>query len=199
MSKAILQSKEVVGTVGSGITTGRRGVASAFAGGPKPTAAIQVAARLADERGRIITSGVSRPRVQQILGTVLQLDWFSPIPTRHLHLDVHRPDDGRYRNQFGLALAVAMISALSRKPVPEAHLFLGDLDLHGQVIDVGAKLVDSLNEAIAEYTIETPLKIVLARESATWVNASSTVKVLPVKTLVDVVAAVWPGVNLQPW
>lgn len=197
MSVALAISSEVVTVQGSSSIPPRNGVAHAFAGGKPPTTAIQVAARWAEERGRITVSGVPRSRAQQTLAAILSLRCFNDVPMRHLHLDVLRAEEGKYRGQFGLAMAVAMASALGRQPVPAGHLFLGDVGLAGEVLDVRASVVDALNDAISDFSIETPLTVLLATDSAAWVNGSSTVHVEPVRSLADVVRAVWPAVNLS--
>jgi predicted ATP-dependent serine protease len=91
-----------------------------------------------------------------------------------------------------------MVSSLARKRLRDELLFLGDLDLEGRVQNVAAERVDALNAAVAKFDIETPVTIVCAPDTATWVNASSTVVVAPARTLADAVAAVWPGIELQP-
>jgi predicted ATP-dependent serine protease len=143
------------------------------------------------------SSGVPMPRVKQILASVLKLSICRDTEPFMLRVDVHRANEGRYRHDYGLALAMAMVSSLTQQPLAPQLLFLGDVDLHGNVQDVSAETIDRLNEAINAFEIETPLRVVLAPASARWVNASSTVKVLPAPTLATAVAAAWPGQVLK--
>lgn len=191
-------SVQATGSMGA---DGRRGTAMAFAGGQPPTVEVQALVRLCEhgQRGGVTASGVPPTRVRQILQTVLALPPFAPIPPRYIRLDVRRGDEGRWRHQYGLALALAIASALGRRPIPSTHLFLGDVDLLGNVAEVPSRMVDFLNDAIDQYAIPTPLVVVLAPDGAPWVRSSSLVKVLPVNTLARVVEAVWPGMELRPW
>jgi predicted ATP-dependent serine protease len=184
----------------SGGSSSGRHHARAFSGGSPPAVDLQALVRLLEykQRGSVVSSNVPTSRVKQILQTVLALPSVEGVPAHALRVDVHRPDAGKYHHDYGLALAVAMISSLARKPIGEQLIFLGDVDLQGRVRDVAAKQVDRLNEAVASFEIETPLKIVCAPDTAVWLNASSTVVVVPARTLADAVAAVWPGIELQP-
>ena len=115
-----------------------------------------------------------------------------------LRVDVHRPATGRYDHDYGLAVAMAMVASLVRRPIADHLLFLGDVGLDGSVGNVLAARVDRLNDAINAFEIETPLTVVCAPDTAAWVNASSTVTVAKAATLADVTSTVWPGVALVP-
>lgn len=197
VSSSIVQQ---VATSGGGSRVSHRH-ARAFSGGEPLAVELEAHLRFREnkERSSIVTSGVPSPRVRQILGVVLELAMFDGIETRMLQVDVHRGDTGRYRHDYGLALAMAMVSSLVKKPIAPEILLLGDVDLRGNVRDVPAKVIDRLNDAINAFEIETPLVVVLSPDSATWVNASSTVNVLPVATLTAAVAAVWSGQTLRAY
>jgi predicted ATP-dependent serine protease len=173
--------------------------ATAFSGGLPLTVGLQAIVRYRElgERASVITSGVPAARVRQILSSVLALPQMEGSAADLLRVDVHRPDAGRYQHDYGLSLAIAMVASLHRKSIGEDILFLGDLDLDGRVRSITAKKVDRLNDAVAAYEIETPLRIVCSPETATWVQASSTVVVTPALTLAEAVAAVWPGATLR--
>ena len=134
----------------------------------------------------------------QIMDSVLRLRSFEGVEQRQLRVDIHREDAGRWCHHYGLAVAVAMISSIARRPIPAQHLFAGDVDLHGHSRDVAPGIVDALNDAIETFAIETPVTVVLAPDSATWMQSSSTVRVIAARTLSDVAAAVWPNTNLTP-
>ena len=93
---------------------------------------------------------------------------------------------------------MSMVSSITRRPIACNALFLGDVNLGGGVRDVAPAVVDALNECIESFAIETPVVVVLARDSATWVRSSSTVRVIPCRTLADAVVAVWPTAVLSP-
>ena len=175
-------------------------VARAFSGHHPMVVDLQAQVRVREgkQRAHIVPSGVPSSRVRQLLASVLALKPFEYVTPEILRVDIHRPDTGRYRHDYGLALSVAIVSSLSRRPLADDLLFVGDLDLQGRLCDIAAKRVDQINDAVAAFQIETPLKIVCAPQTATWINASSTVAVIPAVTLENVVAAVWPGVVLQP-
>ncbi|HEX3357078.1 MAG TPA: hypothetical protein VHS31_08920, partial [Tepidisphaeraceae bacterium] len=124
--------------------------ARAFGGVLQPIVDIQARIRFREdqERAAIVVSGVPRPRTLQILENVLQLPSFEGVHQQHLRMDLHREDGSRWHHSYGLAAAVAMVSSLSRRPVPAQHLFIGDLDLHGHIRDVAPWIVDALNGAI---------------------------------------------------
>jgi predicted ATP-dependent serine protease len=184
----------------SGGSTNGHHHARAFCGGSPSTVDLQASVRFREGRQRsaVVASNVPSARVKQILASVLALPNMDGVTAEVLRVDVHRPDAGRYHHDYGLALAVAMVSSLARKRLRDDLLFLGDVDLESRVQEVAAERVDALNAAVAKFEIETPVTIVCAPGTATWVNASSTVLVVPAWTLADAVAAVWPGIQLQP-
>jgi predicted ATP-dependent serine protease len=186
------------GSGASGGTTGHFH-ARAFSGGSPLTAEIQAIVRFREGRQRsgIINSGVPASRVRQILSSVLSLEQMEHVSADYLRVDVHRPDAGRWQHDYGLSLGMAIAASLFRKSVGPNLLFLGDLDLQGRVGAISPKRVDRLNDALAAFEIETPVLIVCAPETATWVNSSSTVVVVPARTLADAVAAAWPGQTLR--
>jgi predicted ATP-dependent serine protease len=134
-----------VGPVASGNYTAR-----AFSGGSPLVVGIQASVRFRDGRQRasLVASGVPTARVRQILMSALALDAMEYVTPEVLRVDVHRPDAGRYEHDYGLAVAVAMVSSLVRRPVADHLLFLGDVDLHGRLGNVLAARVDRLNDAI---------------------------------------------------
>lgn len=187
---------------GRGEGTGRDGAgrAWAFRDGSAPIVELQARLRVIEEHGRgsLVTSGIPRPRALQILDSVLRLPAMtdSGIESRNLRVDLHREDSGRWQHHYGLALAISMVSSLANTPVPSNVLLLGDIDLHGQVRDVPSATVDALNDAIDAFRVETPVTVVLARDSAVWVRSASTVRVYPCRTLADAIAATWHGKSL---
>ena len=173
--------------------------ARAFSGGASPTVELQAHVRFRDDHERTRLSSAASPRrAMQIMDSVLRLRSFEGVEQRQLRVDIHREDAGRWCHHYGLAVAVAMISSIARRPIPVQHLFAGDVDLNGHIRDVAPGVVDALNEAIEAFAIETPVTVVLAADSATWMQSSSTVRVIAARTLSDVAAAVWPNTNLTP-
>jgi hypothetical protein len=77
-------------------------------------------------------------------------------------------------------------------------LFLGDVDLGGGIRDVAASVIDGLNDAIETFAIETPITVVLAPDSATWLRTSSTVRAIPCRSLTQAIASVWQNTTLIP-
>lgn len=188
-------------SAGSGFAAGTGpGHARTFGGGTRPIVDVQARVRFREdhERGGTVVSGVPRPRALQILDAVLRLPAMERVEQRHLRVDLHRDDGGRWSHHYGLAVAAALVSSLARRPVPADHLLVGDLDLRGGVRDVPPAVVDAFNAAVEAFAVETPLTVLLAPDSAAWVRSSSTVRVVPCRTLADVAAAVWPNVSLVP-
>jgi hypothetical protein len=193
----------VIAAAGGGWTTDvQHGQTRAFGGPVQPYINLQSRVRFREERERtaIVTSGVPRARTVQILGSVLRLPAFvsTGVEQQQLRVDLHRDDLGRWSHDYGLALAMSMVSSLTRRSIAANTLFLGDIDLGGGVRDVAPDLVDALNESIASFVVETPVTLLLAPSSAAWVRSSSTVRVIPCRTLVHAVAAAWPNVLLAP-
>lgn len=174
--------------------------AQTFSGGWPTVIDIQVRLRFREpkERAAISASGVPRPRVQQILETVLKLPFFETVQSSQLRVDVHRADSARWMHFYGLALAMGMVSSLTRRPIPSQHLLIGDVDLGGNVRDVWSDWVDCINEAIEKFDIESPVTLLLAPDSARWIKASSTTRVVPCAHIRDAVAALWPNQQLFP-
>lgn len=202
--KSTTQSLVAIRTAAAG--TGWNGIAEhghacAFGGPAQPSIDLQSRVRGREEhRAAIIASGVPRARAVQILGSVLRLPAFvsDGVEQQHLRVDLHRHDPGQWSHDYGLALAMSMVSSLARRRIASNVLFLGDVDLGGDIRKVESGVVDALNESIASFVVETPITVVLAPSSAIWVRSSSTVRVIPCSTLALAVAAVWPNVSLSP-
>jgi hypothetical protein len=150
------------------------------------------------ERPCFCVHNVPRNRAKQLFKNVLALRPMQGIGEEMLRVDVLRPESGRYHDDFGLALAVAMVASMTRKRIGDQLLLVGDVDLAGNIQPASTEHVDGLNQAIDAFQVESPVTILCAPESATWINSSSTVTVIPARTLAEAVEAVWPGVELQP-
>ncbi len=175
--------------------------ARAFGGGSPVMIQLQAMVRFrADkkERACFCVHNVPPNRAKQLFKCVLALHQMQGIGEEMLRVDVLRPESGRYHDDFGLALAVAMVASMTKKRIDDQLLLVGDVDLAGHIQPASTEQVDRLNQAINAFQIETPVTIVCAPASATWINSSSTVTVIPVRTLAEAVEAVWPGVELQP-
>jgi len=174
--------------------------ARAFGGSP-PTVQLQAMVRFrADKKQRscFCVHNVPQSRAKQLFKCVLALRQMQGICEEMLRVDVLRPESGRYHDDFGLALAVAMVASMTRKRIDDQLLLVGDVDLAGNIQPASTEHVDRLNQAIDAFQVETPVTVICAPESATWINSSSTVTVMAVRTLAEAVEAVWPGVELQP-
>jgi hypothetical protein len=150
------------------------------------------------ERPCFCVHNVPPNRAKQLFKCVLALPQMEGIAEDFLRIDVHRPESGPYQDDYGLALVMAMVASMTRKAIGDEWLLVGDLDLAGRVQAARTDRVDCLNQAIDAFEVESPVKILCAPETAIWVNSSSTVTVLPVRTLPEAVGAVWPGAKLQP-
>jgi hypothetical protein len=177
------------------------GYARAF-GIVQPSIEIQarVRCRAERERGSLVANGVPRARAVQLLDSVLRLPVMqsSAVEADQLRVDLHRDDSGRWCHHYGLATAMAMVSSLVRRAVPSEMLFGGDVDLGGGIRDVTAPIIDGLNDAIDTFAVETPITVVLAPDSATWLRTSSTVRANSCRSLVHAVASVWPNTAMIP-
>jgi predicted ATP-dependent serine protease len=193
-----LSGKSSIASGGSG--GGHDFHARAFGGGSPLIVQLQATVRFRDgnQRGCFCAHNVPSSRAKQVLRCVLALPPMRQVTEDLLRADVHRPSSGRYQDDYGLALAFAMTASLTRSRLREDLLFLGDVDLRGRVQDVSAKRVDQLNDAIDAFEVETPVRIICAPQTATWINASSTVVVLRAQTLAEATQAVWPRTELCP-
>jgi predicted ATP-dependent serine protease len=195
------QSSTIEPSGSSGGSSANHSHARAFGGGSPVTVQLQAMVRFrADKKERpcFCIHNVPPNRAKQLFKCVLALCQMQGIGEEMLRVDVLRPESGRYHDDFGLALAVAMVASITRKQIGEQLLLVGDVDLAGNIQPASTEHVDCLNKAISAFEVETPVTVVCAPESATWINSSSTVRVIPVRTLAEAVEAVWPGVDLQP-
>jgi hypothetical protein len=168
----------------------------------QPSIEIQARVRFRAERERasLIVNGVPRARAVQLLDAAFRLPAMqsAAVEADQIRVDLHRDDSGRWCHHYGLATAIAMVSSLVRRAVPPEMLFLGDVDLGGGIRDVAAPIIDGLNDAIENFAIETPITVVLAPDSATWLRTSSTVRAIPCRSLAQAVASVWSNTTLIP-
>ncbi len=183
-----------------GATHSSHSHARAFGGDAPVTVQLQAMVRFREgkQRSCFCVHNVPPSRAKQLFKCVLALQQMQGVSEEILRVDVHRPESGRYQDDFGLALALAMVASMTKKRIRDELLLVGDVDLAGRIQPACTERVDRLNQAIAAFDVETPVTIICAPETATWINSSSTVTVMPVRTLSEAVEAVWPGVELQP-
>jgi DNA repair protein RadA/Sms len=139
--------------------------------------------------GKIISMGVPEKELEQILSIINQLPGISLQPTDFI-IHCRIPSNKGYCDSLGLSLAMGLISAYTRRPIPLNAVFIGEVDLRKRCRinnpDVTSTLIESMAN-MTESTIFCPYAM-----AAEIHNSFFASKVAIVETLEDAINLIWP-------
>jgi DNA repair protein RadA/Sms len=139
--------------------------------------------------GKIISMGVPEKELEQILSIINQLPGISLQPTDFI-IHCRIPSNKGYSDFLGLSLAIGLISAYTRRPVPLNSVFIGEVDLRKRCRisnpDVTSTLIESMAN-MPELTIFCPNA--MATEIHNSISASM---VVIIETLEEAINLIWP-------
>jgi predicted ATP-dependent serine protease len=173
------------------------GVARVFLGGGCGSAEIQalIALPACNARAQVHAQGLSRRRVEQLLGCVARVPGLD-LADLDVSINCMLPDDSVFRAPQGLGLCMAIVSTLLRSPIAESNLFVGEVDLRRMVRAPRPALIAELAAAAQSGELGSPLRIVCPPSVASALeNAGASAEVVKTESLDDAIRMTWTSIR----
>ncbi|MEX2673458.1 MAG: AAA family ATPase [Phycisphaeraceae bacterium] len=147
------------------------------------------------QRAKVTAPGLPRKEIDQLIGCINQIEGLDLSELDH-RIQCRMPRSGQYLTYFSLPLCMAMISSYARLPIPQNHLYLGEIDLFRKVLDVPLDVLTDLIATIDNAEIATPLKVFAPPSAEAYLSdAREGVKVISCSTLEDAIGQTWPNLR----
>jgi DNA repair protein RadA/Sms len=171
------------------------GAAKTFAGG----GVIQIQASVAvpddGRRGATVAPGLPKKEIEQLIDTIAQIEHLD-LSDLDYRIQCRLPGSGQYQTHFGLPLCTALIGSFARRPVPEHHVYLGEVDLFRRILPLPSDLLRNLCAAVDNGELATPLTLFVPPSAAEQLPRSSgNLKIIPCRTLEDAIFSTWPDLR----
>jgi DNA repair protein RadA/Sms len=143
---------------------------------------------------RVIAPGLPRKEIEQYLSGICQIEGFE-LADFDLSIQCRLPGERQYRGVLGLPLCLALAASYIQKPIPEQHVYLGEIDLCRSIRELPQPIIDDFLMTLE--MMETPPKLkVLAHPSSVARLASKPgVEVVPCRKLEDAFLHTWPDLH----
>jgi predicted ATP-dependent serine protease len=102
------------------------------------------------------------------------------------------PGERRYRGVLGLPLCLALAASYIQKPIPENHVYLGEIDLCRNVRDVPQMIIDDLVMSLEMAESPQPFKVLGPPSAAARLADFNGVEAIPVRKLEEAFFHTWP-------
>lgn len=142
----------------------------------------------------ILAPGLPRRRVQQLIGSIARLPLLS-LDEFDLNVNVMLPGESPFRSWLGVPLAAALIASCVRRPVPRDLVLIGELDLSRNLRPLPEGVIEALSMALGDAAPREPLRVIVPPTAVDRLPSGGGIKLLPSRTLDDVVAHVWPDLS----
>lgn len=154
-------------------------------------AEIQVSIEPANQagRGKITAVGIPRIEVQQILSTVLKIP--GCVGSLDYSINCRLIGAHKYLPHFGLGLCVAVIGSYFKRPVPDKHVYVGEIDLRRRIRGATKRVVENLRKSVESGEVESGVKVTLPSSLDSEALAKC-VAVFSCASLAEVAEATWP-------
>lgn len=153
-----------------------------------------VALSLLGGRGRVLSPGLPRREVEQLLECVGRLPGVD-VDALYFSVNVRVPGGGRrYREPAGLALAMALLGGYLRRPIPDDVLYLGEVDLCGAVREVSPQVAMDLHTTLMDGAIPTPIRLFVPPGAAMMLpfGTGGEIEVRACRRLEEAMCLTWP-------
>ena len=177
--------------------SGRVAVVRTYGGEADGLADVQACVRLAPggSRGKLTAPRMPRGEIQQLIATVAHITG-NNVSDAGISIDLRLPGRWSYMPSMGLAVAAALVGAhLHQPPAPDA-LFIGEVDLAGEVRPVEAELLNRLcGDVAAGLDLSEPRTVFCHPGTALAFYGVEQVRIHRCKQLEQMVYAVWPSLR----
>lgn len=141
--------------------------------------------------GRMTAPGLPRREIEQLLDCIGQIDGLD-LSDLDYRIQCRLPRGGQYLTYFGLPLCMALIASYARRPLPAENLYLGEIDLFRNVLDVPLDVMQGLRGAIDSGEIASPATLFVPPSVPQHIKSSQRVRIVPCTTLEQAVRQTWP-------
>ncbi|MCE9554591.1 MAG: DNA repair protein RadA [Planctomycetes bacterium] len=148
-------------------------------------------------RGRTTAPGLPRKEIEQLIDCIGQIDGLD-LSELDYRIQCRLPRNGQYLTYFGLPLCMALIASYTRKPLPESNMYLGEIDLFRNVLDVPPVVLQNLRAAIDNGEIPTPVTLYVPPSAvAPLPQSTGRVRVEACPTLEAAILKTWPDLRVN--
>jgi DNA repair protein RadA/Sms len=171
------------------------GIARTFVGGSEAEIQALITLPAFQAKPRIHAHGLPCKRVEQLLACVARVPGLD-LSELSVSVNCMVADDAVIRAPQTLAMCMSIISTFTRKPIPESHVFIGEVDLRRAVRAPRSALVLELISAIEADQFGSPLCMVCPRSVASTIqHAKPTVEVRGVDSLDQAIRMTWGSIG----
>lgn len=137
-------------------------------------------------------AGPATPEIEQLLDCIGQIENLD-VSDLDYRIQCRLPRSGQYVSHLGLPLCMALVASYCHKALPADHLYLGEIDLFRNVLEVPPPLLESLIYAIDTGEVTTPVTLFVPPTAMQHLPRSHpTVRLVPCRTLEEAICKTWP-------
>jgi len=141
--------------------------------------------------GRMTAPGLPRHEIEQLLSCIGQIDGLD-MSDLDYRIQCRLPRGGQYLTYFGLPMCMSLIASYCRRPLPSTNLYLGEIDLFRNVLDVSPDVLSGLRRAVDSSELALPLTLFVPPSAKRQIAGSGRVQVLACGTLEEAIRQTWP-------
>ncbi len=143
---------------------------------------------------RVIAPGLPRKEIEQYLSGICQIEGFE-LADFDLSIQCRLPGERRYRGVLGLPLCIALAASYIQKPIPENHVYLGEIDLCRSIREVPPPIIDDFVMAMEMADSPMRLKVLAPPSAVSRLSAAPGVEVVPCRKLEEPFFHTWPDLH----
>jgi DNA repair protein RadA/Sms len=146
--------------------------------------------------GKLTAPGLPRKEIEQLIDCCSQVKGLD-LSDLNYSIQCRLPNRMQYLCHFSLPLAIALIGSFIRKPIPADCLYLGEIDLFRNVLDLPLDLLQNLIAAIDAGELAPPLRLFVPPSAVRQLSGmNGRARVEPCQTLEEAILKTWP--DLEP-
>jgi DNA repair protein RadA/Sms len=143
---------------------------------------------------RVVAPGLPRKEIEQYLSGICQIEGFE-LADFDLSIQCRLPGERRYRGVLGLPLCLALAASYIQKPIPENHVYLGEIDLCRNVRDVPPMIVDDLVMSLELAESTQRFKVLGPPSAAARLADFDGIEAIAVRKLEEAIFHTWPDLR----
>ena len=138
--------------------------------------------------GRIVSLGIPFKEMVQLIAAINQLPGIS-LQSNDYNINCRVPNGNGFNSSLGLAVAIGLIGAFTRRPVPLDVIYLGEIDLQNRCRSIGPMITAKLIEEL----LEKPNYIVFCPHEVSYEiqKQCPEIKIAVVEKLAEAVQFTW--------
>jgi hypothetical protein len=140
---------------------------------------------------RVVAPGLPRKEIDQYLSGICQIEGFE-LADFDLSIQCRLPGERRYRGVLGLPLCIALAASYIQKPIPEHHVYLGEINLCRNVRDVPPPILDDFLMSLEMAESTQPFKVLGPPSAAARLAGFEGIETIVCRKLEEAFFHTWP-------